>query len=200
MCGASDQQKQIEQAQADFYNQLTTEYQSEFSQNQAILSALTKSFEPILAAGINQQGFSPEELATLNSQAETGSGKAYADAKAAVANQQAAEGGGNTYLPSGAKQQQNLELATSAAQNKAGIESNILANDYAQGRQDYLTAAQVLGGTAAQMNPAEFANAATGAGSAASTTANEITQANNSWMNLVAGGLSAAATAYAGRK
>lgn len=198
MCGASSQQKQIEASQAAFYDTLTSEYKTVFGQNQAILGTLTKSLEPILQAGINQQGFSPEELANLNNMATNQVGQNYANAKAAVSNAQAAEGGGNTYVPSGAKQQIQAGLAQSAAQQQSGEEQQITASNYATGRENYLSALQGLGGVAGMYNPTGYANAATGAGGAAAETANQITQANNSWMNLVAGGLGAAATAYAG--
>lgn len=198
MCGASSQQKDIEASQAAFYNELTSEYKGVFAQNQAILGTLTKSFQPILAKGINQQGFSPEELATLNSQAVTGTGENYAKAKAALANQQAAEGGGNAYVPTGVKEQQNLQLASSAAQNESAIEGKIASDNFATGRENYLSAAGALGGVASQLNPTGFAGAATGAGSAAATTADQITQANNAWMSLAGQGLGAAGTAIAG--
>lgn len=196
MCGASDQQKQIEASQAAFYNELTSEYKTVFGKNQDILGALTKSFEPILAGGINQEGFSKAELANLNSQAVTGTGENYAKAAAALGARQGAEGGGTEFIPSGAKNQQQLQLAESASQNESNIESNILAADYATGRQNYLDAAGMLGSVAAGYNPIGFANAATGAGGAAAQTANEITQANNSWMNLVGGALGSAASAF----
>jgi len=41
-----------------------------FGKNQAILSALTKAFQPILEAGPNQRGFSTEELQNLESPGE----------------------------------------------------------------------------------------------------------------------------------
>ena len=198
MCGASSQQKQIEASQADFYNTLTSQYKTLFGESQGILGELTKSFEPILKAGINQEGFSAAELNNLNSQAVTGTGANYAKAADALSKEQAASGGGNTYIPTGAKMQQQEQLASSAAANESNIESNIVAQNYATGRQNYLTAAEGLGGVANAYNPTGAANAATGAGSAAATTANEITQANNSWMQLVGAGLGAAGTAYAG--
>ena len=193
MCGASSQQSQIEATQQKFYEQMTSQYATIFGENQGILTALTKSFQPILDKGINQTGFSTAELQNMESQATTGTGRSYAGAKAALAAQQGAEGGGNTYIPSGAKSQQQQELASSMAQNESGIESNIMASDYAAGRQNYMEAAGILGGVAGQYNPTGFANAATGAGSAAATTANQIVQANQAAFNSVAGMVSGAA-------
>ena len=198
MCGASSQQKQIEASQAQFYDTLTSQYKTLFGESQGILGELTKSFEPILKAGINQEGFSAAELNNLNSQAVSGTGANYGKAADALSKQQAASGGGNTYIPTGAKMQQQRQLAASAAENESNIESNIVAQNYATGRANYLTAAEGLGQVNAALNPTGAANAATGAGSAASTTANEITQAQNSWMNLVGGALGAAGSAFTG--
>lgn len=198
MCGASSQQKQIEASQQAFYDNLTSEAKTTFGESQGILQALTKSFQPILNAGINQKGFSDAELQNLNNQATTGTGQNYSKAAGALAKEQGAAGGGTDYIPSGAKMQQQQQLATSAAENESGIQSNILASDYQTGRENYLEAANVLGGVAGQYNPTAFNNSATGAGSAASTTANEITQANNSWMNLVSGAIGAAGSAAGG--
>lgn len=202
MSGASSAQEQLQQSQMNFYNTLSADYSQTFGQNQAILKSLTSSFEPILQAGINQQGFSPAELNTLNSTAVTGSGQAYASANKAVNDKLAAEGGGNSYIPSGAKTQLNEELASSAAQNVGNQELGIEEQNYATGRSNYLEAAGILGGVAGQYNPTGYAGAATGAGSAAETTANQINQENNSWVNAVVGGLSgaasSAATAYSG--
>jgi hypothetical protein len=178
------------------YNEMASQYGQEFGENQQILGALTKSFQPILNAGINQEGFSPQELANLNSQAITGTGQNYAHASAALGEEQGAEGGGSVAIPSGAKNQQQEQLASSAAQNESGIQSGILANDYATGRNNYLTAAEGLEGVAGQENPASFANATTGAGSAAASTENQITQANQSWLQLASAGLGAGASAF----
>lgn len=197
-CGASSQQHQIADSQQRFYDQLTQEYGTVFAENQSILKALTASFKPILEAGPNQKGFSEEELQNLESQATTGTGRNYAKAGAALGAIQGAEGGGTAYIPSGAKHQQQEQLAESAAANESGIQSNILAADYETGRQNYFRAAGALGGVAGELNPVGYSNSATGAGSAAANTANQIAQADSSWMNLVAGGLGAAATAYAG--
>lgn len=192
MCGASSQQTALGDAQTAFYNQMTQEQSASYAQNQEILKSLNASFAPILAGGINQQGFSAPELSNLNSQAETGTGEDYKQANAALSNQEATEGGGTSYIPSGAKNQEHEELASSGAQEESNLSSNILGADYATGRQNYLTAASGLEGVAAGFDPTAYSNAATGAGSAASTTENEITQANQSWMQLVSAGLGAA--------
>lgn len=198
MCGATAAQDQLQASQAQFYSTLTSEYNTVFGENQGILNSLTKSFQPILDAGINQQGFSAPELQNLNSQAETGTGANYAAAKASLANTEAAEGGGNTFMPSGAKQELNAQLAQSGAAEASNLSSNIVSADYQSGRENYLNAAGVLGGVASQLNPEGMAGAATGAGTAEGTTANQIAQEGNSWMSLVGAGVGAAGSAFSG--
>lgn len=195
MSGASSAQEQLQAQQMQFYSTLQSEYSTVFGENQDILKSLTSSFEPILKGGINQEGFSPAELTALNSSAVTGSGQAYASANKAVNDKLASEGGGNTYIPSGAKSQINEELASSGAQNLGNQELGITEADYATGRQDYLDAAGILGGVAGQYNPTGYAGATTSAGSSAETTANQINQENNSWVNAVVGGISGAGSA-----
>lgn len=198
MCGASSAQTGLQNSQIAFYDQLTQQYGTIFGQDQQVLGALTKSFEPVLAAGPNQQGFSPAELQSLESQATTGVGTNYANAQKALANQQGSEGGGNAFIPSGAKEEQKGELAQSAAQLQSGEQLGIQQADWQQGLSNYQFAANELGGVASQLNPAGFANSATGAGGAASTTANEVSQANNSWMQLVSGAIGATGQAFQG--
>ena len=195
MCGASDQSKDTFAQQEAFFKELRSEYKTRFGEDEALLSKLTASFEPILAKGINQEGFSQAELDNLNSQAVTGTGQNYAKAAAALGAQQGAEGGGTAYIPSGAKHQQQAQLAESAAENESGLESTIKAADYATGRENYLAAAQGLEGVSGLYNPTALAGVTNNAGEAQAQTANEITQANNSWMNLVGGALGAAGNA-----
>jgi len=166
-CGATQQPKDLEAAQAAFYNEQTKQYNTVFGESQGILKNLTAQFTPILQAGPNQQGFSAAELNNLNSTAVTGSGQAYHSIEQALAQQEAAQGGGNDYLPSGAKLQLQEELAASAAQNVSAQESQIQQANYETGRQNFQFASSVLGNTAGQLNPAGFSNATTASGTAA---------------------------------
>jgi hypothetical protein len=197
-CGASSAQVGLQNSQIQFYNQLTANYAQQYSENQQILQELTKSFNPILAAGPDQQGYSPAELQSLQSEATTGVGQNYSAAQKALALEQGAQGGGNSFVPSGAASEQRAQLAESAAQQQSGEQLGIEQQNWAQGLSNYQFAANELAGVAAQYNPEGQAGAATGAGSSAATTANEVTQANQSWMQLAAGALGAAGGALGG--
>ena len=189
MCGASDQQNQTYQAQAAFMQTLTQAYQQQFAGQNAILSELTKTFEPILQAGPSQEGFSAGEKAALNTQATEGVAQNYQSLQKSLANQQAAQGGGNDFIPSGQSAAIQAELGTSAARQLSGEENAIELANYQTGRQTFSQAAGALGGVAGQMNPLGYAGATTGAGEAAGTTANQIAQANNAWMSALGGAI-----------
>jgi hypothetical protein len=185
--GATSQQTQIEATQQAFLSQLTQEYGTVFGESQGILQSLTKTFEPILAAGPNQQGFSKPELTALETQAKQGTGQNYAQAATALGEQEAAAGGGNTFLPSGAKSQLSEELANSAAGNLSNEQLGITEANYATGRANFDTAASELGGVAQELNPVGAAGVANQSSEAAANTANQIASQNNSWMGAVGG-------------
>lgn len=190
MCGASSQSKQIEQTQQSYYNTLIGQAQSEFGDASQIFSSLTSAFTPILAAGPNQPGYSPQELSNLNSQAITETGQAYRNAAQAAGERTAAAGGGTQVLPSGAAAGQAANIATAGAAQTANQLANIRTQSADIGRQNWLAAAGVLGGAPSVFGTSTGAsNAATSGGNAAANTANQIAQQSNSWMNLVGGAL-----------
>lgn len=192
MCGASKQQKDIEASQAEFYKTLTENYKTQFAESDAILKSLTSQFDPILKAGIGQEGFTAPEKAALNTQASEGVATNYANAAKSVNEQIAGAGGGNAFLPSGAGDALKYTVATSAAKQQSDEQNQIIENNYATGRQNFLQAASVLGGSTGVFNPSTGAGqAANQGGSDAATTANEISQANNSWMGPVLGAVGA---------
>jgi len=198
-CGASSGQKAIGQQQSNFYNQVTTQAGSVFGNSSTVFQDLLNTFAPTVAAGPNQQGFSPTELSNLNSQAITQTGQAYRNAKAAVGDAESAQNGGNASLPGGGNLGVNAQLAESAANQTAGELSNITQQNYAVGRQNYDVAVQGLANAPSVFNTASgFDNAATGAGSAAANTQNQISQQNNSWISAVTGALGQVGGAAAG--
>lgn len=194
MCGASSQQKQLEQSQADFYNQLQQENNTQFANQQGVLNQLKSVYEPILQAGPNQQGFSQSELTAMNTSAEDQVAGNYANAAKAAQGRYAAAGGGNEFVPSGAQQALGGQIASSAAGQLSNEQNQITQANYATGRQNFLAAGSALGGVAQQYNPDGAATAANGAGESAANTANQIQQENNAWMGALGGALGGAAT------
>jgi hypothetical protein len=190
MCGgASQQQNQISDEEKQFYETLTQQYNTVFGQNQAITGALTSTFQPILAAGPGQSGFTPSETNALQTQNIENVATDYAQAQKATADVLAARGGGNTFLPSSVDANLIARNANLAAQSRAQGQNQITQANYAQGNQNFLTAANVLGSTAGLLNPTGYAGSATNAGNSAANEANAITTQNNSLWNSVIGSL-----------
>ena len=198
-CGATPQQTAIGKSQQNFATQLQTQAGSVFGNASSVFNNLMATFQPTVAAGPNQQGFSPAELSNLNSEAITQTGQSYQNAKAAVGNQLSAEGGGNTALPSGSTVATNLGLAESGANQTANELAGITQENYAVGRQNYQNAVAGEAGLPNVFNSATgAANAATSAGTAAANTANQIAQEQNSWMQPVIGALGGIAGGFTG--
>jgi hypothetical protein len=178
MCGATQQQQDITNEQQQFYQQLSNEYSTVFGQNQAITGALTSAFTPILQAGPSQTGMSAAEEQALRTQASEGVATDYAQAAKATAQQLAARGGGNTVLPSSVTANIQAQQANQAAATRATQQLGITQQNYALGRENWQQAAGVLSSTAGLLNPTSYASTATGAGTSAATSANQIAAAN----------------------
>jgi len=196
--GPSQQQQQISQAQQNFYNTMTQNYSTLFAGQSAILSNLNAAMSPILAAGINQYGFSPQEDSALRTQATQGAANAYASANKALGQQTAAQGGGNAFLPSGANAQLQGQLNSAAAANQANNQLGITEQGYAQGRQNYLSAAQSLGQTASIYNPTGLASSANTGGSDAFNSATTDFQEQGSAWGAIGGLLGGVAGSFLG--
>jgi len=200
--GASAQQNQLAQSQTDFYNTLSQDYGTQFANQNAILSTLTKSLNPIIAAGPNQFGFSKGETNALNSEAIQGTGQQYNNASQTLRANQAALGGGNSMLPSGVASQESQQLATAGANQGASELLGIQNAGWQQGYNMYESAVGQLGGVAGMYNPNGVAGAANGAGSAAGSSWNQIAQENQAadpW-NAILGAVGGAAGSFLGGK
>lgn len=189
MCGATQQQKDITNEQQQFYTTLQNQYSTVFAQNQAITGALTAAFTPILQAGPSQTGFAPSEENALQTQNTENVATNYAQAQKATADILAARGGGNTLLPSSVDANLLAQNANQAAAARATGQNTITQANYAQGYQNWQTAANVLGSTAGLLNPTSYSGQATGAGTAASSSAAAVAAAANSPWNAAFGAL-----------
>lgn len=187
MCGATGQQQQLQQEQMDFYAQGQQEAGQTFSEQQKLLQQLEGVYEPILARGPNAKGFSQAEEQDLNATAVDQTAQNYARAAKAAGEQISAEGGGNIPGSTGSQEQLREEVAAASAQQESTEQSQIEQSNYAAGRQEFAQATGALATASGQLSPVAYENAATEAGGAAATTANEIAQENNSWINAAIG-------------
>lgn len=192
MCGATSQQTQIANSQQDFMKQLDSAFASNFGKQSDIYANLTKSLTPIAEAGPNQQGFSPEELAAMNTSALNSTGAAYRNAAQARQGALAGRGlpggsGDGSGLESGVDQQIMGNLAGQAAGQLSSEQNQITQANYATGRQNFFNAEAGLGGVASGLNPEGLAGQATGAGNAATTGADDVANANAQPWQMVGG-------------
>ncbi len=207
MCGPSrdeknafNTQKDVMAGQAANFKSLSDQAQQIFGSSSQIFKDLTSAFEPILAAGPGQEGYTAAQKANLNSQAITQTGQQYRNAAAAAGERAAAAGGGNALLPSGVVAQQAANIAQAGAGQTAGQLADIRNQSAQLGRQNWLTAAGALSGAPNVFNPATSAGQITTAsGSAAQEGAEQvfnnaqtIQSQNNWWLKPVAGALGGA--------
>jgi hypothetical protein len=176
MCGPTNQETQITNEQQDFFNQLSKQYSTVFGENQQIVGALTNAFQPILQAGPSQTGFAPGEENALKTQNTENVATDYAQAQKATAQALAGRGGGDTFLPSSINANILASNANAAAAQRAQGQNQITQANYAQGYQNWNTAANVLGSTAGLINPTAYAGQTTGAGAQAAGSAQAIAQ------------------------
>lgn len=148
--------------QQELYNLLFEDYQKQFANQSAVLEAITKTWTPILEAGPTQEGFSPEEKTGFQTQILEESGANYDKAKKAVREALAARGG----VPSGAVDVIEGQMASEAAKDAATRQSALAQASRERGYQNFLNAANVLGGAGAMYNPVGYAGTTTGAGGA----------------------------------
>jgi hypothetical protein len=194
-CGATPAQEQLSAEQAQFYETLTSAFNEVFPEQQQILASLTSEFSPILAAGPNQPGFSAAEEAAMRTQASDLTAQGAQQAAVGLGAKEATMGGSEA-IPSGANLQLEAGLRSSAENENAREQGLITQENYATDRANFLNAAEALGGVAGMQNPTGFGSTATGAGSAAESTMNDIATENSAWMGPVfgmLGGMGAAA-------
>lgn len=176
--GASSQETSAANTQNQLAQTLLQNYQTQFGNQSAILSAINSAWSPVLKAGPNQYGFSAAEDAALRTQATTGTAQQYANAKKAVGENLAAVGGGNTFLPSSTGAGIQAGIATSAAGQEASQQLGITQAGYATGRQNFLDASSALSGTAQMYNPLGYSGQASSANQNAFEDFNTINQEN----------------------
>ena len=180
MCGATSGQYEAQAGQQQNFQNLMDQAKQEFGDSSQIFGDLTSSFAPVVAAGPNQNGYSPAELSALNSAAITNTGQAYKNASQAAGERIAASGGGNAVLPSGTVAQEQGNIATAGASQTASALNNIDIQNAAVGRQNWLSAAGILSGAPSVFGAATAGgSAATSAGEGSMSGANAISQANS---------------------
>jgi hypothetical protein len=155
-CGPSAQEEQLQGQESSFLNQYSQAFNQNFAGQENILNSINSSLNPILQKGINQTGYSSQELNAMNTGAINNVGANYANAARALNGKMA--GMGDSTLQSGVSQQLQSGLASAEAGQLSGTENQIVQNNYAQGRQNYLSALSGEQGVAQMLNPQSYAS------------------------------------------
>lgn len=189
VCGATSAQKTAQVQEADVASQLGSAFNSYFGQDSNILSNLTNSLTPIVAAGPGQYGYTGAEDTALRTGATENISAAGTQAANVTRQELAAEGGGNMVLPSGSVAAIEGSLAEDTAQKQAVAQNQITSSGYATGRQQYNEAVGELAGAPGEIeNPVVNAgNAAENAAGQSMTGATQIQQANDAWIGALTG-------------
>jgi hypothetical protein len=198
MCGPSQSEENLQQSETGFMNELYGNYQTNFAEQQQVLQHLNGVLSPIIQAGPNQTGFSPEETAALNTQAIDTTGAAAANAERSIANETAGRSdSGNTAI---AGNTAALEAgAGSAAEGQLSSEElGITEANYATGRSNFNNAVGAEEGVSGQFNPVATGGLANSANQNAFGEANQINQQQNQEEADIAGGITSLATGAIG--
>jgi hypothetical protein len=199
MCGgATSTQSELQGEEADFYKNQIASYNKAYSQFTDLTNTLNQQFAPILQAGPGQMGYTPAELADLNTVAASGTASAYANATRALNEQMGTMGGGTSPVnaTSGPAAAARAALASTAASQAAQQRLQIQSSGYDVGRQQYQQAVTGEESLAAGWNPNTFAGSTVSSGGLASSEANTIAQQQQSaWGSVLSavGGVAGAA-------
>ncbi len=174
--GPSAQQKQLTGNEAGLAQSFTSAFNQQFKDQGQILQNLNSQLTPIANLGPNQQGFSPQELAAMNTQAINASGAAARNAQQAVAGSLAGRGGGGTSgLTSGIDQQIAGAVASSAANQLSGAQEDITQKNYEVGRDNFWKSTAGERSLASAYTPEAYGNLASSTNQSALQDENTLT-------------------------
>ena len=195
MCGPSNAEQNIAATQSQFMSTLQGNYNTNFANQQAVLANLNQTLQPILQAGPSQQGYSPQELAALNTQAIDQAGGNYKNAAVALNNQLAGRNDSGNLPESGVDQTLKEQLASASAGELSKEQLGITEGNYATGRQNFGAAVSGEEALASGYNPVQTGQLANNANQSAFSEANTINQQQNQEQADIFGGIASLATA-----
>ena len=204
MCGSGALQS-IENQQQSTAKTLSSDFNTIFAGSQNILDKLAPSLEGIIAKGVGQFGYTPEEDAARKSEILATNSAATRQASNAAGESVAGIGGGNQVLPSGSKEAIMGGIAERGAQTGASELQQETAAGYDIGRSDYFNATQLLPQATSTLDNAgnAMAGLANQAESGVASTEDARIQATRSWIapvTALAGDVAKVASAKLGAK
>ncbi len=158
--GPSSGEQAAASQEAGFANTMLQTFNTQLAGQTATLGQLNTSLQN-LAAGNTPFGFSPQVLATLNTQAMDTTAASFKNAQMAVSSKFAGEGGGGaSALPSGVQASVFGDIAASAAGQEASELQNIQLQGFQVGRENALSQISGLETMAQLQNPEQYASQA----------------------------------------
>ncbi len=184
-----DVAKSTEASTAKFTDTLQKVFEANNAHQQDQLNFLTNT----LQSGItNPQGYSPETLAAMHTQATEAGAQNTKNVMQAVNEKFATQTGADS-LPSGVQEQVQSQAATAIANNEAQQQLGITqANGQLQNDNKW-KAVQAEEGVAGLENPEGIANSATGSAGTVSNLSEAVTRANGPGIGSILGGIAGAA-------
>jgi len=185
-----------EKAQAGFTNTLQQTFVSNNAAQQKQLQFLTQQLEQ----GINNpQGYSPQTLAVMRTQATEAGDSNNAKVMQAVQEKNALQGGASpTALPNGVQAQIQAGVANQEAQNESNAQLGITQQEGQLEVENRNRDIAALEGTAQIENHEGMASGATGAANSVSGLSQAVTQANGPGSGSILGGVVGAGLGAAG--
>lgn len=191
--GDTEVQQQEEQ-QRGFNNQLQSIFSQQFGNQSNILNFLNGK---LTAQVNNPTGFTPAQMAALNTNNTEGAASAFANAQKATQAMEASRGGST--LPSGVSAQLAAQNAVAGAGQAAqGANAIQLANAQQQ-QSNYWNALSGLGGIAQQENPLAYAGTFNQGSSTVGQLGNDYKNTQQSQLLAALGGAAAGAASGAGK-
>jgi len=187
-CDPSAAQKAALSSDQAWQKTLGSSYATVFGAGSAMYKSISSQLDTTIAKGMEQMGFTPQELAAKRSEAiNLGAGAAKAAERAI--GEKAAVSGAPAGVESGVTQATRAASETAILGKEAQQQADITTAGYDVGRQQFQTAeadkAKLLGESFAPA--AQVGGEVTAAEQATAAQANVNAQAQTSWMGLVGG-------------
>ena len=198
MCGASSGLKAAASAASTVASDAASEATTVFGASSTVFNNLIGGIQRIVTGGPSQQGMSAGEFNASQAAITQNTAALARNLKGAAGSAAAAIGGGNTVTPAGGTEASLLAAETSAAEQGATAQNQLVQKNYDIGRQNYN---QAVGEEMQLPNvfgtSTEATKAATGAQEANIKGQQAVDTSNNWWQPMVtaaAGGVSGALT------
>ena len=180
--------KSTERSTADFTKTLQQAFATNNANQQGQLDFLSKE----LQSGItNPQGYSPETLASMHTQATEAAAQNNKNVMQAV-NEKFATQGDATSLPSGVQEQIQSQVASTIANNEATAQLGITQQNGQLQQENKWKAVSGLEGVAGLENPEGFAGSANNSADTVSKLSQVVTAANGPSVGSILGGIAGA--------